>query len=762
VKKSALLSRIILVIALLGAFTYLAYLIFKIQDSKFSLLSFQIENAENTIVVSDVDRLVSKIEYIDEVKLSGYPDKLKSGMDFILGQDSISFNSLVSKEVMISFTASDFSIAYQDGVSFSSLSNFINDDLGIPSELTEEGKMKISGVEFFAEQFGDYRSLSTLKLKPIENKDALDYGSADYLVFNSQNEKGIRHMLSKNYHFILEERASSGLLGKTVNSESFIKIAPAKFDLISFYGSSRFTEDLDNLLVPQVDEVLSWVDKGLMYVKSGEYEFLIGREKPEASLSLILEEMTVESNNDSLTVAYFNIGKFKIQPFKATYNWASSIPELESELLYYAELNDFVVLSNSIPAMRWYLGEVQLGNLFEQNISGYGLYSDCLPNSAHHLSLSNSEDQLSCSSTIYQKNGYKLITSVQANQSEPEGLGIEMEVDFPIDISPSRIQICDEGILLNNLNAVQLYSKEGEQKWSIKLSSDLVDKPQIVDFENDGINEYVLFQRNELDVVNSKGKSLIGFPVSYSGDSKAGLAVNYDNLFNYRLIVSLENTVKVYDESGEIVEGWMFEGMTAPIKSKIYHVLTSGKDIIAFKDANKQQYILNRKGETRLEEQISFELPNETDFVVGGMESSLRKMGYADGYIYNYYVLDGQKDSIKMDQFVLPTAIHWEFNNGNPLLIIEETERLLIADQFGYIKSEVLKPKKTNMFVGLVGNKEYGFVFSDNSQNNIYLLNNFGKMMLPKAVQGSSVCTIEGDLLYTYSGINIKAYKIKD
>jgi hypothetical protein len=32
--------------------------------------------------------------------------------------------------------------------------------------------------------------------------------------------------------------------------------------------------------------------------------------------------------------------------------------------------------------------------------------------------------------------------------------------------------------------------------------------------------------------------------------------------------------------------------------------------------------------------------------------------------------------------------------------------------------------------------------------------------MLPDAVEGSSVCAIDKGLLYTYSGISIKAYKL--
>ncbi|OIQ27864.1 MAG: hypothetical protein BM555_05945 [Crocinitomix sp. MedPE-SWsnd] len=758
-KKSNVISRIILVLALLAIFGYLALTIFNIQSSKLSLLSFKIEENAQTVVISDADRLIGKIENASEVKIDGYPELLKSGIDFVLKQDSVDFNSIVSRELAISFNESDFAITYEDGVSFSALASFISSELNVESSFSAD-KLVVGGHSFIAHEFGDFKCISSQNITPSEATDSIEYGSADYIVFNQSSPSGVRHMVSKDYHFTLTEDATASLKGKVINSEEYFKVAPGKFDALEFYGSSRFEEDAGILLSPEAVDVMDWVQDGILLVQFGEYEMIIGREKPEASLSFILEEQTLDSQPDSVGINEFNIGSYKIQSYTSSADWSSVIPSLKTNLSYYTELNDFVILSNNIPAMRWYLGEFQLGNLFEQNLSDYRLYEDCLPNASHFIQMLKNEEAVNCESHTYQKNGMKLITGVETNKLDIQSENVELLVDFSIQISPTDILIDEDKILLSNSTAISVYKTEGELIWSKNLEATLISKPQIVDFENDGVNEYVLFQKNKLDVVNSLGKSLNGFPITLSGNCKAGLAVNYDNMFNYRLIVNEGNAVKVYNESGKIVEGWMFEGMNAPIKSEIYHVLTSGKDIIAFKDENKQQYILNRRGESRLSDQVSFQLPNETDFVVGGMESSLRKMGYSNGYIYNYYVLDGQKDSVKIDKYIQPIDVSWEYNSGSPLMIVEETERLLIVDQHGYIKSEVLKPQQTNKFVGLVGTKDYGFVFSDNSQNSIYLLNNFGKMMLPNAVQGSSVCSISGDVLYTYSGINIKAYKI--
>ncbi|MBK6525561.1 MAG: hypothetical protein IPG07_08405 [Crocinitomicaceae bacterium] len=89
--------------------------------------------------------------------------------------------------------------------------------------------------------------------------------------------------------------------------------------------------------------------------------------------------------------------------------------------------------------------------------------------------------------------------------------------------------------------------------------------------------------------------------------------------------------------------------------------------MISFKDNNNKQYVINRRGESRLTKEVAVKLPNESPFVVGNYdESSLRKLGYKNNFIYNYYLLDGQKDSVKLDRAVNALLAYWIFNNNQP------------------------------------------------------------------------------------------------
>ena len=762
--KAKMIFRIGAISALLAVFAYGAFYLYKKQQAQINYLSFQISDQATSLLINDLDKFKTKIDSQELIESFKIDSTFKESFDRFFNSD-IDFQDEDLNSCMFSFDEDNFLFVLKTEASVETITLLLQEKFDV-SAILSESKLQIGSVELFTSYHEGFVLLSTNEFVPEAMQNMVDFTSADIIEFNSLIPTGKKHILSDGMHYQVWSENTTSLKGKTVNSEPFFEIAPATFTAFTFYGSSRMSEDQEGLFTEPNEGSFDWLGDGLLHCQKDSFAIVIARPNSERDLGLILEEQTLKSQEDSVLTPYFNIGKFKVLPFKTRFNWESSIPSLKQKLGYYTEYNNFNILASSIPAMRWYLSQVQLGNLLPDNEKEIGLYRSCVPTKAHYVHIEKNAANYICESSIFQKNDLRLRSKLILNNQSSNESGVTVLHEFTVSFVPEVIQVEDkkEGdlVLLSSANNVELFDVKGDSKWKRSLTDPLVMKPQIVDFENDGDNEYVFFQLNKVDVVKMNGQSLKGFPVAINGVSKAGLAVNYDNQFVYRIIVNTGNTIKIISEEGKFVDGWVFNGMAAPIKSQIYHVLTAGKDIIAFKDQANNQYIVNRKGESRLTNPVAFSLKNETDFVVGGMESSLRKMGYENGYILNYYVLDGERDSIKIDQNVAPIAVHWEYNSGNPLLIIEESTRLLIVDQFGYVKSEVLKPSQTNNFVGLVGSKEYGFVFSDITQNSIYLLNNYGKMLLPNSVQGSSVCTIHSDLLYTISGVTLKAYKINN
>ena len=758
--KKTVLYRSFLVLLLAVVFAFCFLKIQKIQEQRIGFLSFQLNDTAETVIIPDVDQILRKIEHPSVVFQKPLHNQISEAAKVLIEKEGFSFNKNVCRALMISYQEDEFNLVLKDAPSFLNLVEMLKVNFDIAArfegEVFELGEFKMK-----VEDFGHYKLFSTSEFEIREGLDSIKVNSADYIRFNAQYPNGQRNILGHSSHFMIST-AEKKLKGSPIFIEDLVSIVPSSFNSIEILGSNRFQEDAANLIENEQTDWLKWVDKSMMLVKKDSFTLLFARESIDKNLELLIDEARTMEDSVGL-IDEFSIGKFSVKKVYGELNDDLNWGETQMKLNYFSAYNDYNVLSNSIAAMRWFLTEVQLGNLVGSNPEQMKEILSIIPSQLNEL-------KLNATGTAYE--GYSLSCvdrgigvlaafngAVQSQTVDTLNSADEIVLKF----QPNHLEIVEDDIpylLAYNEQEIGAFHLLGEQLWSLNLSAPLAQEVQLVDFDNDGAHEIVLFQENQLDVVNASGQSLNGFPVHLNGKLDRGLAVNYDNKFVYRIFVSVGQQIRLFDEEGKLVEGWKFQGMNAPINSAIYHVLTEGKDIIAFKDASNEQFILNRRGESRLNTAANFQLTNETDFVVGGMESSLHKMGYENQYIKNYYIIDGTIDSVKIDRPIAPIKIHWTYNMGNPLLIAEEADRLVIIDQFGYFKSEVLKPQKYTDFVALLGDQDFGFVFADNSQNTIYLLNNFGKMMLSKSVSGSSVSVTHQGQLYTFSGTSVKAYKI--
>jgi len=759
--------RIIFIVVLAVVFSVAAFYLFQKQKEKYSFSSFRIENESASLMIPNMDRLCDKISSPDDLQIQGLPEDLVSGIKTLIAEKNFLFSEEISPDCFISFNTTDFSIAFETSdVDAFSLAELIK--LKLQRDCSAgENSIELNGKKYHAQNFNQFLVISTIPVSAVKKKEHEQFGNADYIVYSAQFPQGARHIIADEFHHQVWEDSISGPLGQPVYHASFLEHIPASFQELSFYGSTRMETDHPSFFDQPDEGSFNWVDGGLAIVKKDSFCIMIAPQNLEQDLRLILEEQTLVNKNDTLQISYFNIGPFEIMPFSSSFNWEGSIPDVDNAFRYYTSLDNFNIVANSIPAMRWYLGELQLGNLFFKNSQIQSVYANAIPQRSHCISIKKTETgEFILNSKVWRSSSVCVNTSTQINASSGVSESVELIADFEIEIIPTAIQTIKKAdsvfVLVNNQNQLMVYDTTGIKKWRLNLSTSLTGSPQIIDLENDGQNEIVLFQTDQIDVVNVNGKSVSGFPKKLNGISKGGLAVNYDDAFNYRFLVSIGNQVKSFDESGVVVQGWLFPGMTSELNGSIFYYSTQGKDLIAFKDMNNKQYILSRKGESRLSKEIIVRLPNETNFPVGNYEvSSLRKMGYKNNYIYNYYTLDGLKDSVKLDKDVLAVNVSWLFNDNHPLLVIEETGRIVIFDEFGYEKNAVLKPDGTVNFVGAIVKQDFNYVFVDNSQNTVYLLNGYGKMVFPVPVKGSNVFLLDQDLLYTFVGTKINIYKIE-
>lgn len=760
--KTSWVYRSVVVLLLSAVFAYCYLQLKQVQEQRIGFLSFQLNESAESVLVPDADQLKRKIRSAEEILSAPLHPELLQAVNSFLQVDSFSFNQSICREVFMSYDESNFNLVLKDAPSFSEIVDIVAVTFGAELDLKDD-VLIINDFALNIEDYGHYKLFSTAACHAKELPDSITIANADFVAFNASHPRGQRHIIGASNHFKITTEENNSIKGRPVSIEDYLIQLPNSFQSISFYGSSRFQEDVVALTTANNEEGLEWVQEGIMIVEKDSFEVLIAREAPDKNFELLMEELLIDEDSSGL-LNQFNIGQFKVKKVAGLLSQGLTVDQSTHAFSYYTAYNDYNVLTNSIKAMRWFITEVQLGNLVGGNPEKQKRLREMVPSTLHTLKLRKKDQSFEGQSMICGQSGQCLLTDFSGNALSESGLDEQFNAnEIAIEFQPKELKVVEDKtpyLLVYGDQSIGSYAFGGEKNWKLNLSTPMVQEVQLVDFENDGNHEIVIYQENQIDVVNNVGKSLKGFPVRVNGLVGAGLTVNYDQKYVHRIFVSVGSNVLLFNEEGKRVEGWTFTGMNAPIQSEIYHVLTEGKDIIAFKDQSNQQFILNRRGESRLNEAAIFKLKNETDFVVGGMASSLHKMGYENQYIKSYYILDGERDSVKVDRPIAPVKIHWVFNEGNPLMIAEEADRLIIIDQFGYFKSEVLKPQANNEFVALLGNQDYGFVFADNSQNNIYLLNNYGKMMLPKAVSGSSVSTIYKGQLFTFSGTSVKMYKI--
>jgi len=284
-------------------------------------------------------------------------------------------------------------------------------------------------------------------------------------------------------------------------------------------------------------------------------------------------------------------------------------------------------------------------------------------------------------------------------------------------------------------------------------------KPQLIDLEKDGIFEFVLFTENEFLVLNSNGVKIQGLSQTINQAIIGGLCVNYDNKYDYRFFIVTKTGVICLNEKGAVVEGWQFTNTATPLSGEAYYTQINGTDFLTFKAENKQVFVLNRKGENKFGSEIVSKLSNESEFVIGKNESLIHKLGYANQYIYNRFLKDNYTDSVKLDIRVNAISANWVLIE-QPILVIEEPNRILLVNKFGYVEQEILKPQMATKFLGVLASAEIYYVFFNNANNSLYLLNKNGKLVLSNLANNTQVFGISTTSFYTFDGQKIKEHKL--
>ncbi|WOD44407.1 ribonuclease HII [Hwangdonia lutea] len=177
-------------------------------------------------------------------------------------------------------------------------------------------------------------------------------------------------------------------------------------------------------------------------------------------------------------------------------------------------------------------------------------------------------------------------------------------------------------------NQLYLISNKGKILWKKQLQGAVLGKIEQIDIYKNGRLQLVFATPKRIYVIDRNGNDVAPFPKKFSDQITQPLSVfDYDKKKKYRLLVTQNKKVFMYDVSGKIVKGFTFKSASKTINSQPQHFRMSGKDYLTFKTEDRL-YILDRTGKTRVKPKTSVNFSNQNVFLYNNKFTTTTNNGH--------------------------------------------------------------------------------------------------------------------------------------
>ena len=164
-------------------------------------------------------------------------------------------------------------------------------------------------------------------------------------------------------------------------------------------------------------------------------------------------------------------------------------------------------------------------------------------------------------------------------------------------------------------NRLYLISNKGKILWKKQLQGPVLGHIEQIDIYKNGRLQLAFATPKRVYVIDRNGKDVAPFPKKFSDNITQPLSVfDYDKKKNYRLLVTQNKKVFMYNVSGKIVNGFTYKSANKTIITQPQHFRMSGKDYLTLKTEDKL-YILDRTGKTRVKPKTSNIFSNESVYL---------------------------------------------------------------------------------------------------------------------------------------------------
>ena len=195
-----------------------------------------------------------------------------------------------------------------------------------------------------------------------------------------------------------------------------------------------------------------------------------------------------------------------------------------------------------------------------------------------------------------------------------------------------------EIVVQDVLNNLYLISNSGQILWKRKLKGGILGKVKQIDIYKNGRLQLAFATPNYVYIIDRNGKDVGPFPKKFNDNITKPLSVfDYDNRKNYRLLVTQNKSLIMYNTEAKRVNGFKYKRASNTISSQPKHFRIGSKDYIVFSQGEKLE-VLNRQGKERVTVKGNIEFSNNSIFLYQNKFTTLTNTGQlaqvnTDGHI---------------------------------------------------------------------------------------------------------------------------------
>ncbi|ARV09274.1 hypothetical protein BTO05_06345 [Winogradskyella sp. PC-19] len=184
-----------------------------------------------------------------------------------------------------------------------------------------------------------------------------------------------------------------------------------------------------------------------------------------------------------------------------------------------------------------------------------------------------------------------------------------------------------EIIVQDVMNNLYLISNSGQILWKKQLDGNILGKVEQIDIYKNGRLQLAFATPNRIYVIDRNGKDVGAFPKKFNDKITQPLSVfDYENRKNYRLLVTQDKSLIMYDTNAKRVNGFKYQKSANTISSQPKHFRVGRKDYIVFSQGKKLE-ILNRQGQERVNVKDNIEFSDNPIFLYKNRFTTLSKTG---------------------------------------------------------------------------------------------------------------------------------------